>query len=174
MQHCELTAQITAHYSHLLSQLRRKVRDHELAADLLQDAIAISLQKARRGALAAQPSVAGYVFRVGMNLWRNQRRKMCNRAGSHVGIEALMSVGDLPDSLQDECSQRLLVSALASMAERDCTIITRLYLAEDDRRAICADLQLSPSQLNMALVRARQRLRAKLEFFRQALGPTAC
>lgn len=161
MEYHELSEQITAQYSQLLAHLRKRVGNRELAADLIHDALTITLEKARGGVLANDVRLAGYVLQVSLNLWRNHRRNMHNRSGCRTGIDALLNVAAPDHRCHDERQQASLQGVIESMGTRDRAIITRLYLAEDGKQAICADLGLSSSRFDVIAGRARRRLRDK-------------
>ena len=163
MEYHKLSEQITSQYSQLLAHLRKRVRNRDLAADLMHDAVTITLEKARGGALTHDERLAGYVLRVSLNLWRNHRRNMDNRSECHLGTDALRNVAAPDNRYHDERQSASLHGAIEAMGTRDQAIITRLYLAEDGKQAICKDLGLSSSSFDMIAARARRRLRDRME-----------
>jgi len=169
MEHCKFAEKISSQYSGLLDHLYRKVRNRDLAADLMHHAVAITLEKARCGDLTDDVPLAGYVFRVSINLWRNHRRSMHNRVDCRASTEVLMDLAGPDGSPGDERLDRLIHTVLESLGARDRTIISRFYLAEDDKQAICDDLGLSSSHFDLIVSRARRRLREKLEVVGNAL-----
>src|SRR5580700_5016269 len=70
----------------LRALILRRVRDPELAADILQDAAVTTLEKLRNGQIANPENIGGYLYRVALNHLRNHRRK---------DRSARMSAGDL-------------------------------------------------------------------------------
>ena len=52
--------------------------------------------------------------------------------------------------------------------DRDRQVLYRFYIAEDDKAAICQDLELSSLHFNRVLHRARQRYR---ELYQEAVSP---
>ncbi|TLY50871.1 MAG: hypothetical protein E6K50_08875 [Gammaproteobacteria bacterium] len=60
-------------YPGLRALILRRVRDPELAADILQDAAVTTLEKLRRGEIAHPENLGGYLYRVALNHLRNHR-----------------------------------------------------------------------------------------------------
>src|SRR5690242_21964262 len=59
----------------LRALILRRVRDPEVAADILQDAAVTTLEKLRTGEIAHPENLGGYIYRVALNHLRNNRRK---------------------------------------------------------------------------------------------------
>ncbi len=62
-------------YPGLRALILRRVRDPEVAADILQDAAVTTLEKLRSGQIAHPENMGGYLYRVALNHLRNHRRK---------------------------------------------------------------------------------------------------
>jgi RNA polymerase sigma-70 factor, ECF subfamily len=156
---------ITTHYDGVLRLVRSKLRDSDLAADLINDAIVITLEHVRQGRVMRIDNVAGYVFKVSMNLLRNYRRNADNRPDLRADPAAL---GDLSqydsDGIQTEQFRRQALDVLESLKQpRDREVIKRFYVDEHDKQVICADLALTPQQFTLVISRARERLRQMFE-----------
>lgn len=150
----------------LLSLLRRKARDPQLAADLLNDALVVTLKNFDSGRIADPSHIGGYVFQVAMNLLRNHRRSFADNVGKRAAVnEQTMAAFAVPDELETGWAQRVrkLIDSLPSM--RDRTLIKRFYLDEEDKDSICRDLGMQPLQFDRTIFRARKRL---LEIFKSA------
>jgi len=156
---------IKLHYTGLLNHVRGKVKDRELAADLVHQAIAITLEQVRSGRVSTNDQIAGYVFNVSMNLLRNHRRNMDNRTDLRADPEVLadMEKEGLDNSMDDCQTRKLVRKVLESVNRRDREVITRFYLDEQEREMICRELDLSSIQFNQVISRARQRLKVELE-----------
>jgi RNA polymerase sigma-70 factor, ECF subfamily len=147
--------------------LRRATHDPVLADDLRQDVFRLALIKIRGGELRDPTRLAGFLAGLARNLavdhFRHQ--KIARRS---IGI----------DSLRDEAAphanplELLLARERADLArrlldelgsERDRLILTRFYVAEEPKDAICADLGLTSLQFNRVLFRARERYRELYE-----------
>jgi RNA polymerase sigma-70 factor (ECF subfamily) len=151
----------------LKAQLARVTRDADVAADLLQDAIVTALQKLQAGEIEHREQLDGYVYRVALNHFRNYRRK---------DKSAVSGPDALPDLIDADSEHRparaiesmrfgtLVARLLQEMANpRDREVLTRFYLQEEDRGAICQSLALTELQFNRVIFRARNRFRELLE-----------
>jgi RNA polymerase sigma-70 factor (ECF subfamily) len=156
-----------SNYGVLLRLVRRKLRDRELAADLVNEAMAISLEHLRSGKLLkVDQGIAGYVFKVSMNLLRNYRRNKNNATEVRSDASALDKLAITPerddsDDLRIKQLTRELLESL-NMA-RDRAIVERFYLDEEDKDSICRDLDVTSAQFNLVISRARQRMRRLLD-----------
>jgi RNA polymerase sigma-70 factor (ECF subfamily) len=132
-------------YPGLRALILRRVRDPEVAADILQDAAVTTLEKLRSGEIAHPENVGGFLYRVALNHLRNHRRK--DRSGQS-SAEAL--------------------NELASPAETEWEQVGRPQWAQAARRMleeqqICRELRLSEEHFNRVIFRARSRFRALIE-----------
>ena len=163
----QIASMIESSYGVLLRLVRRKMQDRDLAVDLVNEAVAISLEHVRSGKLAkVDQGLAGYVFKVSMNLLRNHRRKKNNSANARADssvLENMASAAERDDS--DDLRLELLTrEMLASLnMPRDREIVERFYLDEDDKDAICRDLGVTSAQFNLVISRARHRMKRLLE-----------
>ena len=152
---------VATHYSGLLNLLRRKLKDRELANDLVNEAIAITLEHSRQGRLTGQQNIAGYVFKVSMNLLLNYRRNSDNRPAlrADAGALELLSRYDQDGVQAAQVRAQTLAVIAALNSPRDREVIKRFYLNEDDRDAICRELGLTSLQFTQVIARARQRMK---------------
>lgn len=157
---------IRQHYAGLYGLLQRRIGDSAIAAEMLNEAVATAIVHARQGRVAQPERLAGYVFRVAMNLYRNYRRQFDNRAELRAAGDA---IAYLPgDRSADEGLDagilrevRMIVAALPTARDRE--IVKRFYLDEEDKSEICRALGLAPLHFDKVIFRARQRMRALLE-----------
>jgi RNA polymerase sigma-70 factor, ECF subfamily len=162
-----LAALIEQHYAGLLTLLRRKLRDEQLAADLLNQAFVTSLEHIRMERIADPSQMAGYVFQVAMNQLRNHRRKFVERQDRRASRDALdhlpadAGAPELGMDMDLRAKVRGLVAQLSTARDRE--IVKRFYLDEEDKAAICRDLGLSSLHFDKVIFRARQRMRALLK-----------
>ena len=156
---------INQHYFGLLVLLRRKARDESLAKDVLNQALVTSLEHLRSGRVSDPSNIAGYVFQVALNHLRNHNRKAGERADRRADAVLIESVpadgGENPDEARLGRRVREVLSQLPTPRDRE--IVTRFYLDEEDKEAICRDLGLSPLHFDKVIFRARQRMRKLLE-----------
>jgi RNA polymerase sigma-70 factor (ECF subfamily) len=111
--------------------------------------------------------IGGYIFQVAMNLLRNHRRSIAERADRRVDSEVL---GHLPANadatdrwLEKKIAARVKVLLQDLKSPRDREILVRFYLREEEKDAICRDLGLEAEQFDKVLHRARGRLKELLE-----------
>src|SRR2546423_12032185 len=81
-------------YPGLRALILRRVRDPDVAADILQDAAVTTLEKLRSGEIAHPENVGGYLYRVALNHLRNHRRKDRTAVSSGEGPEELSGTQD--------------------------------------------------------------------------------
>lgn len=169
-----IVTMMESNYGVLLRLVRRKLRDRELAADLVNEAVAISLEHLRSGKLIkVDQGIAGYVFKVSMNLLRNYRRNKNNAIDARTDSSALDTLAIAPerDDSDDQRLKQLTQEMLESLSmARDRAIVERFYLDEEDKDSICRDLGVTSAQFNLVISRARQRMRRLLDT--RGLGKT--
>ena len=123
--------------------------------------------KVAGGADRACQQIAGYVFQVALNHWRNRRRAISERPDKRSDekvLEALPSSEPLPDDgVENHIAARVkeLIRSLSSY--RDRAVLVRFYLDEQDRDTICEEMDMTPAQFAKVLHRARGRLRKLCE-----------
>jgi RNA polymerase sigma-70 factor (ECF subfamily) len=161
VDHAKIRALLTNHYAGLLSLVRSKLNDRELAADLINEAIVITLEHAQLGRLLQLESIGGYVFKVSMNLLRNHERSIGNRSDLRLDSSVMDSLPEY-DSDDIEAAQirnRTLQVIESLTSTRDRKVIKRFYLDEQDKEVICEELGLTPLQFTQVMSRARQRMK---------------
>jgi RNA polymerase sigma-70 factor (ECF subfamily) len=161
----QISELIKKQYSGLLNLVRRKLKDREIASDLVNAAIVLTLEHARLGRLKNIESIGGYVFKISMNLLRNYERNIDNRFDLRVDGGVMESLAKY-DSDNVEVDQirlkaQQLIESLSS--PRDRQVIKRFYLDEHDKQHICDDLGLTPLQFTQVMSRARQRMKQIFE-----------
>ncbi len=149
----------------LRALILRRVRDPEVAADILQDAAVTTLEKLRRGEIAHPENLGGYLYRVALNHLRNHRRKDRSALSSSDTLDELPAEHD---SDWEKIRGGQWASAARRMLEempvaRDREVLIRFYLDDEDRENICRALQLSEEHFNRVIFRARNRFRELIE-----------
>jgi RNA polymerase sigma-70 factor (ECF subfamily) len=153
-------------YPGLRALILRRVRDPEVAADILQDAAVTTLEKLRNGEIAHPENVGGYLYRVALNHLRNHRRK------DRSAISSADALDDLPASENDadweSVRGRQWATAARQLLEempvaRDREVLVRFYLDDEEREEICRALRLSEEHFNRVIFRARNRFRELIE-----------
>lgn len=158
---------IKRHYTGLYTLLHRRIRDANIAQEILNEAVATAIAHSRAGRVSDQDRLAGYVYRVALNLYRNYRREYANRPGIHAtdeSIDQLPAQRSAEEAAMDGSIMRHVVSIIASLpTARDREIVKRFYLDEEDKAEICRSMGLSPLHFDRVIFRARQRMRSLLE-----------
>ena len=142
------------------------MRDPEVAADILQDAAVTTLEKLRSGEIAHPENLGGYLYRVAINHLRNHRRKDRSALCSPDQLEELRDSVDDPD--WDRVGRPQWAQAARRTLEempgsRDRELLVRFYLNDEEKDAICRELNLSQEHFNRVIFRARNRFRELLE-----------
>lgn len=153
-------------YPGLRALILRRVRDPEVAADILQDAAVTTLEKLRNGEIAHPENLGGYLYRVAINHLRNHRRKDRSALSSPDQLDELRDSVDDPDwdrVGRPQWAQAARRTLEEMPATRDRELLVRFYLNDEDKDAICRELHLSQEHFNRVIFRARNRFRELLE-----------
>jgi RNA polymerase sigma-70 factor, ECF subfamily len=161
----EHLAAVYRDYPGLRALIMRRVRDPQVAADIIQDAAVTTLEKLRAGEIARPSCVGGYLYRVALNHLRNYRRKDRSGVSSSAELESLPDCGD-PDIAGIDRARwaraaRLVLTELPGVRDRD--LLMRFYLNDETKESICTSLGLTEDHFNRVIFRARNRFRALLE-----------
>lgn len=108
-------------------------------------------------------SMEVWIFRIARNLLTDHFR----RHRETIPLDLLIDQAD-PDPLPEEqvqraCEHRLLDRALATLGEREATVLSLRYAAELSNREIARVLGLSEKNVGVILHRSKKKLRATLE-----------
>jgi RNA polymerase sigma-70 factor (ECF subfamily) len=162
----EIGELIAKDYVGLRRLLARRAGDPQVAADLLNDAVCTTWEKWCAGQIQRPEQIAGYIFQVAMNLLRNRRRLVADRADRRANVEQLdrekIASAPAEHEAEEELAGRLKTLIRSMDSQRDRVVLVRFYLDEEEKESICQDLQLEARQFDRVLHRARQRLRALL------------
>lgn len=151
----------------VMSIIRREVGATALADDLYQETFCIILEKVRRGDVREAEKLSGFVCSVA----RNQVIKHFQGAARHRNLaeteDAVSISHPAPDQLEQLLQREkadIVRQILKEMTnERDIQVLFRFYLAEHNKKQICADLGLTSMQFNLVIHRARERYRELYE-----------
>ena len=160
-----LVAQIGAAYAGLMSSFNRKIRDPELAADLINQAIVESLGKLAAQQIADPSRLGGFVYGVALNLWRNHRRRMDNRVAavaSGVPVDSLPSDASPFEQRHNVDVARHVHHVLGDLRPRDRELIRRFYFEDQCKADICREMGLSPVGFDKVAFKARGRMKRLL------------
>ncbi|MEM7585544.1 MAG: RNA polymerase sigma factor [Acidobacteriota bacterium] len=162
-------AELVETYGQRLSfLLRRWTRDEDAAQELYQETFRRAIEKLRAGELREPERLASYLVGLAKNLSTYHYRKGDRRAVHHedAGEKADFadpSSGSLTRVLSREKAD-LARRVLAELpTERDREVLSRFYLAGDDSKTICTELELAATHFKRVLFRARQRYKTLFE-----------
>jgi RNA polymerase sigma-70 factor, ECF subfamily len=163
----QIEALVAEEYVGLRLLLTRRTGDAQVAADLLNDAICTTWEKWQAGQIAQPEQIAGYVFQVAINHWRNRRRSIAERPEKRADARVLEAL-PLSEPSQDEGVENHIAARVKDLIRsmgsyRDRAVLVRFYLDEEDRETICRELDMTPAQFAKVIHRARGRLRKLLE-----------
>lgn len=151
-------------YQGLQMLLRRKARDPQLAADLLNEALATTLANFDAGRISDPSHIGGYVFQVALNLLRNHRRKFEERPGLRVEAnEETLGSESWTGAVEEGWAQKVRVIVEELPSSRDRTLVKRFFLDEEEKESICSELKLSPLQFDKIIFRTKRRLASLFE-----------
>jgi RNA polymerase sigma-70 factor (ECF subfamily) len=165
-QHAEVEL-VECYSSVVMSIIRREVCDTALTDDLYQESFCIILEKVRRGDVRETERLSGFICGVA----RNQVIRHFQRAARQRNLaeteDAVSISHPAPDQLEQLLQREkadIVRQILKEMTnERDIQVLFRFYLAEQDKKQICADLGLTSMQFNLVIHRARERYRELYE-----------
>jgi RNA polymerase sigma-70 factor (ECF subfamily) len=158
---------IAKDYVGLRLLIARRTGDHQVAADLLNDALCMAWEKWCAGQIERPEQIAGYVFQVAINFLHNRRRSVADRPDRRADIEHIDQFCNTADATDQQIEEgiaarvRRFISGMSSV--RDRTVLVRFYLNEEEKDSICAEMGVTPLQFDKILHRARRRLRQLLE-----------
>ena len=107
MDRAAVEALITKHYTGLRLLIQRRVGDADVAADILNQAACTAWEKWQTGQVRRPEEIGGYIFQVAMNLLRNRRRNVAERADRRVEPDVL-------EQLPADATDRWLESKIAA------------------------------------------------------------
>lgn len=143
--------------------LRRLAGSETVADDLYQDVFLRAVEKIRAGEVRDPERLSGFICSLARNLAIDYLRRSAPEKASADAAAGLSIADPAPGPLarvlhlEDAAAIRQVMSELSS--DRDRQVLYRFYLKEEDKDAICADLNLTSLQFNRVLHRARERFR---------------
>lgn len=146
----------------LLTLLRSRTRDRQLAEDLTQDTLVIVHERLLADRIEDLSALPGFARQTALNLlanWsRREGRRQTDVDSSMVEAVATAEAEPLGRLLRD--ARRELVGELIGELKRprDREILERLYVWGHDKARICVDLTLRPADVDRIAFRARGRL----------------
>ena len=153
--------------------LRRLTRDETMAEDLYQETFRLVIEKVRGGELREPERLPGFVSSMARNLFLSSARRGGRRRKWYGDSEEVETAPDpAPGQLARLLAQERATTVRRMLAElkneRDREILSRYYIADENKEDICRDLELSDLHFNRVLFRARQRYKELFEKRQQA------
>jgi RNA polymerase sigma factor (sigma-70 family) len=150
----------------VLQILLRMTGSSATAEDLCQETLIVALQRLRSEPLEDPTRLAAFVAQTARNLALAERRKE-RRRRTDTDSEALSEVPDRALGQETEAQMDSTATAIQKVlrelrSERDQLLLIRYYLRGEDRFEICRDLEITETQFNVALFRARARFQKLL------------
>jgi RNA polymerase sigma-70 factor, ECF subfamily len=167
MDRAAIESLIARQYIGLRLLIQRRTGDPQVAADILNQAACTAWEKWQAGQVRRPEEIGGYIFQVAMNLLRNRRRSISERADRRTDPEVLGTLAS-EASAEDRWAEKKIGLRVKRILKelptaRDREILVRFYLQEEEKDAICRDLALDADQFDKVLHRARGRLKELLE-----------
>ncbi|MEX2498044.1 MAG: sigma-70 family RNA polymerase sigma factor [Wenzhouxiangellaceae bacterium] len=147
--------------------LRRRVRDHALAADLRQETLIVVIQRLRGDGIEQPEKLAAFIHRTATHLALNQARTYYRR-NTHPDSDALEAAATSEPLAAELIDRQQLADAIRDLLgelrqPRDRQLLRRFYLLEEDKADICRSLEVTSEHFDRILYRARKRFREILE-----------
>lgn len=143
--------------------LRTRTDRPEDVDDLVNDVWALALPKLRNGELRDLAALPAWLNAFARRVASNYLKKFARKASksNDYRIDRLVAPGDCPYAqLEWEQAYRIACTILDELpVERDRAILVRFLIAEEDKEAICKDLELSTIAFSKVLHRARTRFK---------------
>jgi RNA polymerase sigma factor (sigma-70 family) len=150
----------------VLQILLRLTGSSATAEDLCQETLIVALQRLRSEPLEDPSRLAAFVAQTARNLALAERRKE-RRRRTDTDSEALSAVPDRALGQESKAQMDSIATAIHKVlrelrSERDQILLIRYYLRGEDRLEICRDLEITETQFNVGLFRARARFQKLL------------
>src|ERR1044072_348690 len=139
----------------------RIVHNESVTEDLSQETFRIALEKIRDGDVREPERLSGFICGVARNVAIEYIRKM-RRLTNQEEIGKAEQIRDpQPDQFEQLWRKEraeIVRKAISELkVERDREVLSRYYIAEEDKEQICADLGLTSHQFNSVVFRALKR-----------------
>lgn len=144
----------------LFRYLLRMTRDHDLAADLTQEALLRAWKQRRR--LRDQRARRVWVLRIGANLYRDHLRRRASVSGIDWDRLPSADLSPISQTLQKESLNRLS-SAIDQLPERQRQVIYLRAVEQLGPQEIGKVLGMSSGAVRSSLAVARKRLREQMQ-----------
>lgn len=152
----------------VLVVLNCMVSESALAEDLCNETFRVVLERLRRQPLEDPGKLASYMAQTARNLAMADRRKASRRqtvTGEQAAIDSFADEKSDPSAgLESQTRAAAIRTVLQELPNiRDRQLLVRFYLNDEDKSAICRDLNLTEEHFNRVVFRARERFRVLLD-----------
>ena len=151
----------------LVAVLTQRLRQPELARDLVQETFIIAFERLRREGLDDPGTLAGFLRQTAVNLAIGERRKSARQRTDvdSEGIDAIVDDAAGPMALLERLQTAELLRDLIGdlPVPRDRELLWRHYVLDHDKQMLCDEYGLSVEHFDRVLHRARLRLRELVE-----------
>jgi RNA polymerase sigma-70 factor (ECF subfamily) len=136
----------------------RHLRDEEMARDLVQQVMLVTIEKLRQGAIRESDQIASFVLGVSRSMtkdirrleWRREKLREAFLPSSILEAPAVDAALDI-DRLEH---------CLARLADRERSVVLLTFYAEKSGNEVGKELQLTAGHVRVIRHRAIERLRA--------------
>lgn len=153
---------LVAHFSRpLRAKLRTQLRSPELAQDACQETFLRIFNYFRSGKTLDNPAnLPGFVHKVCHNIGLEFLRSFTRHPQLAEDAPEPMDASPGPEGqLVTEERKRIVQRILGDLPERDRELLRRVFLEEEDKDAVCAELEVDRGYLRVLLYRARLRMK---------------
>lgn len=137
------------------------VHNESATEDLSQETFRISLEKIRDGEVREPERLSGFICGVARNLALDYIRKMRRSLSQEEAIDAEQIRDPQPNPYDHLLRKERIGLVLQTLSEikiaRDREVLTRYFIAEEDKDQICAALGLTAQHFNSIVHRALKR-----------------
>ena len=161
-------AQLVANYRKpILELLRYRARDTDLAEDLLQETLLITIRRLRDEGIEEPEKLSSFIHRVAHNLVIAHFRKEARR-NTRPDTEFTELLQDDSPSQQEALLEQENAEMVRQLLEelpqpRDREILLRFYVWNQEKQLVCANIGLTSDQFDRVISRARKRFKALVE-----------
>jgi RNA polymerase sigma-70 factor (ECF subfamily) len=139
----------------------------ELAQDLSQETLMVTLNRLRSAPLDEPSKLAAFVAQTARNLAiaarRKERRRRTDSGGGLIEEHADQLAQEDHSTQIDEAAVAIRALLKELHPTRDQEILLRHYLQEQDKETLCRELGIPEATFHVVLFRARQRFLKLLE-----------
>lgn len=146
--------------------IRRHCRSGDpVVDDLVQDVLTDVIEQLRAGGIRDGAALPAYIRSTAVYATTAEYRR--RRPMQSVDALENLAGGENPHTHVDVAQRAALLRRLLEEMPiaRDREILSRFYLVEQDKDAVCRDLDIDPSHFHRVVFRARERFRALIEQF---------